>query len=143
MIILLIHIKKYSFPAYQKSNKNASYQTSVKRTKYVYNFNKKKKIYKVLLFSKFYLNCIDKTHLSDDYKRFEREIMRGKSVTIPWVLRWLDRISFILIVSILSSSCKTLVVLSFHISVAVWTKNKYPFICERKRDSFCTIQQIG
>jgi hypothetical protein len=38
--------------------------------------NKKKKMHKVSLLSKLYLNCIDKIKLSDDYKHFESEIMR-------------------------------------------------------------------
>jgi hypothetical protein len=38
--------------------------------------NKKKKMHKVLLLSKLYLNCIGNRKLSDDHKHFESEIMR-------------------------------------------------------------------
>jgi hypothetical protein len=33
-------------------------------------------MHQVLLLSKFHLNCLNNAHLSDDHKRFEREIMK-------------------------------------------------------------------
>ncbi len=76
---------------------------------------------KVLLLSKLYLSCIDNIKLFGDNKRFESEIMRVIAYNLLSIL---------------------LIMLYFlHADAIIWAKNKYPFICEEKEDSFWKIRK--